>query len=77
MNVNLKGFGVAECKATKFMLNPQMFSTLKNTKTNLSMNPGGRVETSMVVPMVILVALVKIKIGKVITIQGVVLVDPP
>ena len=67
---NPKGCAVAEHIATKFEVNPQMLSTLKNEKSIWSMNPGANFETSVVGPLGILVALVKIQIGQVSSNSG-------
>ena len=61
---NPKGYEVADHIATKVEVNPQMLSTLKNAKSIWSFNPGGNLETSMVGPLGILVALVKRQIGQ-------------
>ena len=61
-DVNTKGHEVAEHTVTKFEVNPRMLSTLKNTKYILSIKPGGNLYTSVVEPLGIFVALVKIKI---------------
>ena len=40
LDVNPKGYEVSEHIAKKFKVNPWMISTLKDTKPNLSTNPG-------------------------------------
>ena len=61
---NPKGYEVAEHIVTKVELNPPMLSTLKNSKSIWSMNPGANLETSMVVNLYISVGLVKRQIGQ-------------
>ena len=61
---NPKGYEVSEHIATKVEVNPRMLSTLKNAKYIWSMNPGEKLETSVVGPLGILVALVKRQIGQ-------------
>ena len=54
-----------------------MLSTLKNAKSIWSINPGGSFYTSVVVPLVILVALFKRRIGQGSSKSGVFMVDLP
>ena len=61
---NPKGHELAEHIATKVEVNPQIILTLKIEKSIWIMKPGANFETSMVVPLWILVALVNIQIGK-------------
>ena len=61
---NPKGCEVAKHIATKVEINPRMLSTLKKGKSIWSMKQGGYFETSVVVPLKILVYLVKRKIGQ-------------
>ena len=61
---NPKGYELAEHIATKVEVNPRMLLKLKNKKYIRRMKPGVNLETSMVGPLVILVALVKIQIGQ-------------
>ena len=61
---NPKWYEVEDHIATKVEVNPRMLSTLKNAKPIWSMNPGVNFETSVVGPLVILVALVKRQIGQ-------------
>ena len=59
-----KGYEVAEHIAKRVEVNIRMISTLKNEKSIWSMNAGGNFETSVVVLLGILVALVKRQIGQ-------------
>ena len=61
---NSKGYEVAEYIAIKVKLNPRMLLTLKTAKSIWSIKPGSKFDTSMVVSLVILSALVKRKIGQ-------------
>ena len=61
---NPKGYEVAEHTATKYKRNPRMLSTLKNEKYIWSINLVENFDTSMLVTLVILVALLKIQIEK-------------
>ena len=61
---NPKGYEVAEHISTKFEVNLQMLSTLKYAKSIWSMKPGANFDTSMVIPMLIFVALVRRQIGQ-------------
>ena len=61
---NPNGYEVAEHIAKTVEVNPRMISTLKTHKIHLNHKPReGGVETSVVGPLGILVALVKIQIG--------------
>ena len=64
LDENPKGYEVAEHIATKVEVNLRILSTLKNAKFIWIMNPGANVETSVVGPLGILVALVKRQIGQ-------------
>ena len=61
---NPNGYEVAEHIATKVEVNPRMHSTLKNSESILSMNPGEIFGTSVVGPLGFLVSLVKRQIGQ-------------
>ena len=61
---NPKGCEVADHIATKVKVNLRMLSTLKNETSIWCMNRGSNFETSVVEPLVILVALVKRQIGQ-------------
>ena len=76
LDVKPKRYEVSENIATKVKVNQRMLSTLKNIKLNCIMNPGGKVETSMVGPLDILVALAKRKIVQGLISQGYLLFDP-
>ena len=60
---NPKVYEGAENISTKVEVNLRILSTLKSEKYIWSMYPGGKLETSMVWPLVILSDLVKRKIG--------------
>ena len=62
--VSPQGYEVEEHIATKVKINPRIISTLKNAKCIFSMNRRKLFETSMVEPLVILVALVRKQTGK-------------
>ena len=64
LDVNQKWYEVTEHIAEKLEVNPRMLSTLKNAKSIWIMNPGAILETSVVVPLGILVALINRQIGK-------------
>ena len=57
--VNPKGYEVAEHIVTKTEVNTRILTTFKNEKSIWSINPGEMFETSMFVPLRILVDLVK------------------
>ena len=61
---NPNGYEVAYHISTKVDVNPQMLSTLKSAKSIWSMNPGAHLDTSVVGPLEILVALVRRQIGQ-------------
>ena len=61
---NPNGYDLAEYTTKKVDANIQMISTLKNTKYVWSMKSGSKFDTSMVVPMGMLVDLVNSPIGK-------------
>ena len=61
---NKKGYEVSEHTVTKVDVNPRMLSKSKNEKSIWSMKLGAKFETSVVVPLGVLVALVKRKIVK-------------
>ena len=68
---NLKGYEVGEHISTKVEVNPQMLSTLKKGKYIGSMKQIETFDISVVGPLEIFVALVKIKIGQVYSNSGV------
>ena len=65
LDVNPKGYEVEDHISIKVEVHPRMVSTSKITKSVLSMNTVVIFEKSMVVPLDILVALVKIQIRQV------------
>ena len=71
MERNLKGYEVGEHISTKVEVNPQMLSTLKKGKYIGSMKQMETFDISVVGPLEIFVALVKIKIGQVYSNSGI------
>ena len=61
---NPKRYEVVDHVATKLEVNTQMLSTLKDAKSIWSMNPAGDFKTSVVGPLIILVAVAKRQIGR-------------
>ena len=64
LNVNPKGYELAEHIATKVEVNIRMLSTLKNEKSIWRMKPGRDFDTSVVRTLGVLVALIKRQIGQ-------------